>query len=304
MTRAAIAALAVPVVIGLLNTTQSQAQSPTAPSPKFEVASIKSCRAGDLPPNGRSGGGTFATSPGRLNVRCMTVESLIGIYVRNGDNPLLNDSSRPDNTERVRGGPAWVRSDRYTIEAKAEEAPAPRLLLGPMLQTFLEDRLQLKTHREVEEVPMYALTVAKGGLKLQSLAGGCIPFDPNNRPTSFFAPGAKLTCGLIQDTGTALDAGGVSLSRLADELSNILDRHVIDKTGIAEIFNIHLEFARDDSTPARLPGGASPRPSPGDATEGPSIFTALQKQLGLKLESAKGPREFLVIDHVEKPSEN
>jgi uncharacterized protein (TIGR03435 family) len=82
-----------------------------------------------------------------------------------------------------------------------------------------------------------------------------------------------------------------------------LDRHVFDKTRITGVFNIHLEFARDDSIPPSLPGGAPP-PSVPDATGGPSIFTALQQQLGLKLEPAKGPREYLVIDHVEKPSAN
>jgi uncharacterized protein (TIGR03435 family) len=223
----------------------------------------------------------------------MTVENLINISVRNGSDPLLNDTPQPNSTfERIRGGPAWVRSDRYTLDATAEGTRDAKLLLGPMLQSLLTDRFQLKTRREVEEVAMYALTVAKSGLKLKPMeGGGCIPYDPNNRPTSFFPPGAKLICGLVQNTGTVLDAGGVGLGRLATVLSGILDRHVIDKTGLIGVFNIHLEFARDDSLPP-------------DAAGGPSIFTALPQQLGLKLEQAKGPREHIVIDHVERPSEN
>jgi uncharacterized protein (TIGR03435 family) len=282
----------------------AQQQTSTA-TPKFEVASIKPCRTGDLPPGGRSGGGNFSTSPGRLSIRCMTVENLINISFRNGNDSLLNDTSRPNSTfERVRGGPAWVRSDQYTIDATAEGTRDTKLLLGLMLQALLVDRFGLKTHRETEEVPMYTLTVGRIGLKLKPMEdGGCIPFDPNNRPTSFFASGAKLICGLIQDTGSGMDAGGVSLSRLAAWLSNTLDRHVFDKTGITGVFNIHLEFARDDSVRPLLPGGTPPPPLP-DAADGPSIFTALQQQLGLKLEQAKGPREYLVIDHVEKPSEN
>jgi uncharacterized protein (TIGR03435 family) len=112
----------------------------------------------------------------------------------------------------------------------------------------------------------------------------------------------------MQDTGDAtkviLDAGGTTFGVLSRELSNILDRHVIDTTQITWAFNLHLEFARDEAT-RRPPGGAPPMSPPAnDPAAGPSIFTAVQQQLGLKLEPIRGPAEFLVIDEIEKPSQN
>jgi len=241
----------------------------------------------------------------------MTVVNLVAISARNETKPLLNDSSRPDGGERIRGGPAWIRSDRYTIDAKAEGASSDRMMAGPMLGALLEERFQLKTHRGEEQIPMYALTVANGGPKLKPMEeGGCTLLDPANPPPPrFAAPGEKLLCGFVQDSGGAtrviLDAGGVRFSRLADELSNILDRHVIDTTGITGIFNIHLEFARDEATRRPLPGGAPLVDAPpDDPASGPSIFTAVQQQLGLKLDSIRESAEFVVIDQVEKPSGN
>jgi uncharacterized protein (TIGR03435 family) len=176
-----------------------------------------------------------------------------------------------------------------------------------MLQALLEERFHLKTHRETEEAPIYALTVAKGGLKLKPMEkGGCIAsFDPKTHP-SFFRPGEKLPCGMIQDdrgpngTTVIIDAAGVGLDRIARSLSGFLDRYVVDKTGVTGAFNVHLEFAQDENVAS--PPGAPPI-APSDASAGPTVFTAME-QLGLKLVSDKGPRGFIVIDHVEKPSEN
>jgi uncharacterized protein (TIGR03435 family) len=136
-------------------------------------------------------------------------------------------------------------------------------MMGPMLQALLENRFQLKIHRETEEAPMYALTVAKSGLKLlPTPEGGCTAFDPAR--TGFIAPGEKLPCGFIQTLGSGpggtketLDAGGVSLDKISGALSGILDLYVIDKTGITGTFNVHLEFARDERTRSG-PVGAPP----------------------------------------------
>jgi uncharacterized protein (TIGR03435 family) len=172
-----------------------------------------------------------------------------------------------------------------------------------MLQALLEDRFGLKIHRETREVPVYALTVAKGGPKLRPFQeGSCTPFDLTK---SFPAPGDKPLCKLMMGSGTPQnrkDEGhGLSLDEFAKALimSNSLDRPVINKTGIAGTFDFHLEYALDDTSPLF-------RRDPGDPSDpgGPSIFTALQQQLGLKLEPAKGPGEFLVIDRVETPSAN
>jgi uncharacterized protein (TIGR03435 family) len=158
--------------------------------------------------------------------------------------------------------------------------------------------------RETREVPAYELAVAKGGHKMQLFReGSCVPFDPTSAPPSL-APGQGL-CGVVRigvdfkKRTETVEPAGLSLGELSVLLSRILDHPVIDKTGIMGLFDFHLEFAVDESTPggARLPPSDEP-------TVGPSIFTAVQEQLGLKLGSAKGPAEFLVVDHVEKPSEN
>jgi uncharacterized protein (TIGR03435 family) len=143
------------------------------------------------------------------------------------------------------------------------------------------------------------LTVAKGRPKLQPLKeGSCTPVDFANRPEPP-APGEALTvlCGTVSGRrigpNQVMDAHGMTLSEFCKFGKGLLDRPIIDKTGITGRFDLHLEFA-----PANNPGATA------DDGTSPSIFTALQEQLGLKLEQARGPGEFLVIDHLERPSEN
>jgi uncharacterized protein (TIGR03435 family) len=167
------------------------------------------------------------------------------------------------------------------------------MMSGPMLQALLEDRFKLKIQRAEREVPVYEVTVAKAGLKMKRVdEGSCVPesFSPP-------APAQKPTCGVVGSTGRKgpngeiqeLDLRTNSLDELCGTLQRFLDRPVLNKTGLRGRFNIHLEFLRD-LTPSDDPA--------------PSIFTALQEQLGLKLEPAKGPGEFLVVDSVDRPSEN
>jgi uncharacterized protein (TIGR03435 family) len=149
-------------------------------------------------------------------------------------------------------------------------------------------------HHDTKQLPIYELTVAKGGFKLQPLKeGDCIAPDPGNPA---LAPGKKMSdyCGFRGMGRGRLDATNTSMADLATMFSIPLGRTVVDKTGIAGAFPVHLTFAPDD-----VAAGA-----PTADSTGPSIFTAVQEQLGLKLESAKGPVEVLVIDHVEKPSED
>ena len=249
----------------------------SAGTPKFEVTSVKPCAQGDGAGRGVSGqrggaggGGGVSTSPGRLVVNCMSVSSMINIYLTVSDTErLINDSSGliNDDLRRVRGGPAWVYSDRYTINAETSDraaapptgGPTPNtLLLGPMLRLLLEDRFQLRTHRETEEVPMYSLTVAKGGLKIKPMEeGGCSLFDPaKNRPRDT-PPGGKPWC--IQGIGSAdsrnmlsdwtINGAGQPMSNLAGALSIVMGRHVFDKTGVSGVFSYSLRFAHDDTTP-------------------------------------------------------
>ncbi len=212
-----------------------------------------------------------------------------------------------------RGGPSWINSERYDIEAKADGNPSAQTMEGPMLQALLEDRFNLKIHRETRDILVYELTVAKGGPKLRpppvpspgaGIAGvglwpmseaDCKRLDPPNLPDAVC--GAARAADAQGEKPAFVEYHGLTLDQTSAALVRVLDRPVIDKTGVAGIFHVHVEFAPDGATPQFRPG-------PSDEPVGPSIFTAFQEQLGLKLEPAKGPGEFLVIDSVERPSEN
>src|SRR5262249_12342689 len=138
-----------------------------------------------------------------------------------------------------------------------------RLLMGPMLRLLLNDRFQLKTHRDTEEVAMYSLTIAKGGLKIKPMEeGGCAAFDPiKNRPRDT-PPDQKPWC--IQGIGWAesdwtINGAGQPMSNFAAALSTVMGRHVFDKTGLSGRFRYNLRFAHDDITPGEFPPGL---PSP------------------------------------------
>jgi uncharacterized protein (TIGR03435 family) len=242
---------------------------------------------------------------------------MLEAYIRSANNRPIHSSL--GDPQLIRGGPAWVNSDFYTIEAETNDpvangptlgpSPASKAMLGPMLQALLEDRFHLKIRRETEETPTYSLTVAKSGFKLQPMReGGCTPVDPTKGPARRPAPGEAPLCTLGVGTNgpnLTLDAGGMTLSQVSATLGGNLDRPVIDKTGITGIFNIHLEFARDETTPDRRPPGFRQRPAePSDIPPAPSIFTVMEQQLGLKLEPDKGPRGYIAIDSIERPSEN
>lgn len=193
---------------------------------------------------------------------------------------------------QVRGGPGWIDADRYDIAAKAEGNPPVTQMYGPMLRALLEDRFRLKVHREAKRTPVYLLTAARGGARLKSREGSC------TGQLGHHACGSQVT----GPDGT-FDMYGATMESLCIQLGIRLDRDVIDKTGITGIFDIHLEVSPADLAPRALAGSDVAQLDPSDST-GLSIFTALQQQLGLKLESAQGPVEFLVIDYIEKPSQN
>jgi uncharacterized protein (TIGR03435 family) len=313
-----------PLRMAQAQTAPAPSALPPAPTPKFDTASIKPCApddgAGHVGRGGPGGRGIPVSPPGELYVNCMSVWELINHFAESV--PLLNDTRWPPNDpQRVRGGPAWLYSDLYTIDAKSSDpvanVPGPRgnadfkLLSGPMLQALIEDRFHLKTHRAVEEIPMYALTVAGGGFKLQPMeAGGCITRDPGAGVfvSEMFPPGQKPLC--IMHTGWSgpnwtIDAAGQSLDKLALSLGGIiLGRAVLDKTGIAGVFGFHLVFAHDENAPGSFPEGL---PSPFQASDVPtaaSLPSVLEQQLGLKLVTDRGPREYVVIDSAERPAMN
>jgi uncharacterized protein (TIGR03435 family) len=185
-------------------------------------------------------------------------------------------------------------------------------MAGPMLQALLEDRFGLKVHRGAKDVPVYFLTVAKAGAKLErTTEGSCIPIDVDHPPPAP-EPGQPrpLLCGSgsITNRGSTvtMNQHGMSMGLLAGGLANFAGRLVLDKTGLTGAYEIHLEFTADNPLPG--PGGRGGTgdgyPSSDADAAGPSLFTALQEQLGLRLESGKGQTEILVVDHVERTSEN
>jgi uncharacterized protein (TIGR03435 family) len=303
----------------------TQATLPPGPAPKFDRVSIKTCRpvdgAGRSGRGGAGGRGIGPSPPGQIFVNCLSVHEMLDISIQNGNDHLLNDSDVPLFARRVRGGPAWIYSDLYTIDAQSSDPAANipdargnadfRLLSGPMLRALLEDRFQLKTHRAVEEVPMYALTVGGGGFKLQPTeAGGCIPLEPGAPYTAsqMFPPGQKPLCIMHGDwdgPNWTIDAAGQGLGKLAGMLSSfIVDRYVLDKTGVTGEFSYHLVFAHDKDAPGTFPAGMRSPFQPSDIPPAPPISTVLDQQLGLKLAPDSGPHEYVVVDSVERPSLN
>ena len=294
---------------------------------KFETVTVKPCgdatgdrRTGEVLPGSRDG----SASPNRIDLGCWTVKDLIlSAYVRyaNGrDHSFLALASMP-----VEGGENWINFDRFTIKAKAGGAPGQEEMRGPMMQALLEDRFQLKIHHETRLVQVYELRVGEGGSSL--------------RPSKVKTASERLSSAF---NGTiVVEARATSLDRLAWLLSLYpagLSRPVIDRTGIVGLFDFELVYPREGSAPqyrAAAPalqpasvsvtvrcsgpdtcvgqanagytaaGAASRRGAPGmaDTSSSPSVLAALQ-QVGLRLETAMGPREFLVIDHVERPPSN
>ena len=265
----------------------------------FEAVSIKPCDAAGIGGGGREGGNGVAppqfVSPGRLHFNCATVAGLIQFAYLDYANGQRHSEQHLD-TLPIKGGPAWIYSDRYQIEAKAEGTPPEAVMLGPMLRALLEDRFNLKIHRETREIPVYELTVARGGLKMKAVQpGGCTLHDISIRPPPVAQPGVnycRLNIGSMKGPNRVVDTQAMSIDYFSrNVLMLYMDRPVVDKTGVGGLFDFHLEFAPDEAT------------EPNEAA-GVSLFTAMQQQLGLKLTPAKGSGYFIVVDSVERPSEN
>jgi uncharacterized protein (TIGR03435 family) len=203
---------------------------------------------------------------------------------------------------QVLGGPGWATSDRYDVTARAtENVRLP--VMRPMLRALLEDRFQLTLHTETRELPIYALVVGKDAVKLRQTSDGSCAMPNRDLPAS--SPNPLPVCGNISigpDGGSGI---GISMAQLRSSLSNSMQRTVVDQTALTGKFDVHLEWAADQSTPGFWAPGLAPAPSADASSDsGPSIFTAIREQLGLALEARKGPVTVLVIDHAERPSPN
>jgi bla regulator protein blaR1 len=294
LTAIGLAVVAAPILIGVLNAPAIRAQNAPAAVPKFEVVSIKPCefrqnRISDMGPQGNS-------TPGNLRTGCF---------------PLLNASGRglirgayaSNPFTPINGGPSWMRSADYEINAKAEGSPSVRTMNGPMMQALLEQYFHLKIHQQTTEGPVFFLRVARGGAKFHPFVeGSCTPQDTS--PPAPLAPGQKYCVDLMSGGPPAsIEAQGATLDDFSRMLFGVLGRPVINKTGMAGRFDLRVEFSREATVfgpprPIDADGGA-PASDPIN-----SIFFALPGQLGLRLEPGKGPVEAFVIDHIEKPPVN
>jgi uncharacterized protein (TIGR03435 family) len=221
------------------------------------------------------------SAPGQRGVRIQIAPG--GRFVANNVNvKFLIGEAYNIRDFQISGGPSWIGSERYDITAKAdgEENKGPEAF-RPMVQGLLKDRFQFKSHMETKELPVYHLVVGKNGSKLTENASG-----PDK--------------GMVRMGRGQVSATGVPIAMLCRQLAMQLGRTVIDKTGLTGDYDFKLEFTPEEGM-GPGPGGDAPPPPD---TVGPSLFAAIQEQLGLKLDGAKGPVEVLVIDHIEKASEN
>jgi uncharacterized protein (TIGR03435 family) len=291
-----------PFFLILLTAAASPAQSTP---PAFDVASVK------LNPNCQPGsGGRAAMSPRNLALPCVSLRGLIRLaYGDTWVGPGLGA-----RRIEVEGGPGWLDTERYDVFAKSEGATGQSA--APMLQTLLETRFKLKVHREARSSAVYLLTAASGGPKLQpAKAGNCIEMDLNDiRPPAPPKAGETMPsyCGMGRATSKgplmSADWYGVSMAELAGRmLAGAVDLPVVDRTGLAQRFDVHLEYIPErhiagavtlNGAPVDLPAAAS------DPAAGLSIFSALEKQLGLKLTPGRAPLDVMIVDSAGKPTAN
>jgi uncharacterized protein (TIGR03435 family) len=196
---------------------------------------------------------------------------------------------------QISGGPTWIKSAHYDVTAESPQTHVTPEQFRAMLRALLAERFKLVVHTETREVPVYALAPSKTGLKITAVTDvDCPKYESD-----------KLPCGAFYVGPSGLGGRNVSMSFFTEALSNIVGRPVIDKTGFTGKFNVDLEYSPEGVT-AFGPAGFTPQglSAGGNSDNKPSIFTALQDKLGIKLESQKAPGEILVIDHAEKPTEN
>jgi len=270
------------------------AQSPAAGASKaaaFEVASVKPNNSGD----GRVA--IMAQPGGRISMTNVTLRLMIRNAYR------VQDS-------QIAGGPDWLNTARFDVTAKADgNPPADETQL--MMRALLAERFKLATHNESRELPVYALvparTDARPGPQLKKSEADCGAGRGSAPPAAAvpLAPGQVPSCGVVVGFGS-IRARGTTLAALSSTLAGSAGRVVVDRTGFTDRFDIDLTWTPDQIPQAQTGAGAQPLVVNGATVDpnGPSLFTALQEQLGLKLESTKGPVDVLVIDRAEKPSED
>jgi len=287
--------LAAPMLLGLL------AQSPAGPVAgadgkplEFAVASVRRNVSG----TGSCGPPlSYVTADGFHMTNCPLILALITAYVPANGNELEFFALM---SSRIVGAPDWLMSDRYDIDARISESDmaawqkptTQKEMLHAMMQSLLAERCKLAVHRETKDKPIYALVVGKSGPKFKAAESTVPAAILAKHPRVVPIPGDGGMIGPGETRGS-VELYGAPMGTLALVLSQPAERSVVDKTGLTGKYDVKLEMMQQG------PPAADGTPDPG-----PSIFTVVQEQLGLKLEPAKDEVETLVIDHVERPSEN
>lgn len=282
-----------------------------AAAPAFDVASVKPAP----PPSehrimiSMSGGPGDSNDPGRVNWENVSLRDMMRAAYGVKDYQI--------------SGPDWMNSTRFIVEAKLPPNTSKEQY-AMMWQTLLKERFSLAVHRETKDLPAYALVVAKGGPKMKEAVdddtvSGADAAGGGPRASTGFGGGSRggspMRNGMMMMRGAGhLEAKGMPVSQFVEMLSRQLDRPVQDQTGLKGKYDFVLDYTPDESTrgmAAKMGMPMSmPRPDGGPAdgvsdSSGASLFTAVQSQLGLKLEGKKLPLDLLVVDHAEKsPTEN
>jgi uncharacterized protein (TIGR03435 family) len=292
----AFATVAAPIFLALASAAPSRAQSPAqnstvaTPAYEYEVATIKPNKSGS----------------GNININTPAD----GFVVTNFPLSRILQLAFGVPDSQISGAPDWANSESFDIDAKMDSATADalkklsaddrRLARQKMLQALLIARFKLVFHRDSKELPVYWLSIAKNGPKIHEAK------SDDTYANGIPAVGGRGGAGVMMMNGgvgtLTVTAQGVPIGNLLRTLANAVGRPVLDKTTLTGLYDFTLTYASDPSQLRGLYGGA-PGSQPSEP-ESPSVFTAVQEQLGLKLDSGKGPVEIFVIDHVERPSGN
>lgn len=257
-----------------LDTSQKTADVQTK-LPEYDVASVKVNKSGDRMMR-------IMNSPDGFSCINIPLQTLIA-------------NAYGIRQDLITGGPSWVDSTGFDVQAKVAGADIETFKkLSPrqrsaLLQALLAERFKLKVHHETKVLPMFDMVIAKGGLKLKPLA----PAQPSAADATK-DPDPASHRGMMTMGPGMFKGESLPMSAVANQLSFVLEHTVVDKTGLTGDYDFDLKWTPEDAEP----------PADGSAESSASIFTAVQEQLGLKLQSTKGPLDTLVIDHAELPSQN
>jgi uncharacterized protein (TIGR03435 family) len=295
---AAVVSLVVPIATSAIDAALTAAQLPAAPGPpvdpetRFEVVSIKPSDPFAVP--------RMSTSPGRYNLAGVSVHGII------------SDAFRvPPN--RITGLPDWGSKERYTIAAKAPEGTPSTdgRALFVMLTNLLKDRFRLVAHTETHEMPVYNVVFARNDKRFgpaftESSAECRAALAARDEEVRRGARAAgrifQNECESVRiNPGGTASLGGVRMDNFALILTPYVGRPLIDKTGLTSYYNVTLKWTREVGSASLAPPGLPPGMPPLDP-DAPNLFTAVQEQLGLKLENARAPLDVVVIDSVEHPT--